>query len=233
MTSAGRNDRGSPAETIIPHSPTFTTRVALGRPFLEPPAGKRLAPLGLAYRHPAAMEDDELAVFRRITQRRQRAEVDWREEIRRLFDAGHNRGDRCGGRCSLRGRPRDRPPHLEPPARSDGVGEPPGWPQGFPASQGTPCASGRQPSDLAKQLRFLRAHHPPASNALNPVLGSLCAARSGGVAQRVTQGIDSSRGAALSEAPASPPYGRVARRSTQWSPPRYEISPLDCSCGRR
>ena len=36
------------------------------------------------------MADDELAALRRITQRRQRAEVEWREEMRRLFDAGHS-----------------------------------------------------------------------------------------------------------------------------------------------
>ena len=36
------------------------------------------------------MADDELAALRRITQRRLRAEVEWREEIRRLFEAGHS-----------------------------------------------------------------------------------------------------------------------------------------------
>jgi hypothetical protein len=38
----------------------------------------------------AAMADDELAALRRITQRRQRAEGEWRKEIRRLFEAGHS-----------------------------------------------------------------------------------------------------------------------------------------------
>jgi hypothetical protein len=38
----------------------------------------------------AAMADDELEALRRITQRRQRAESEWRKEIRRLFEAGHS-----------------------------------------------------------------------------------------------------------------------------------------------
>jgi hypothetical protein len=36
------------------------------------------------------MADDELAALRRIAQRRRRAEGEWREEMRRLFDAGHS-----------------------------------------------------------------------------------------------------------------------------------------------
>jgi hypothetical protein len=36
------------------------------------------------------MADDELEALRRITKRRQRAEDEWRREIRRLFDAGHS-----------------------------------------------------------------------------------------------------------------------------------------------
>jgi hypothetical protein len=36
------------------------------------------------------MVDDELEALRRITQRRQRAEREWRKEIRRLFGAGHS-----------------------------------------------------------------------------------------------------------------------------------------------
>jgi hypothetical protein len=36
------------------------------------------------------MADDELAALRRIPQRRQRAEGEWRKEIRRLFEAGHS-----------------------------------------------------------------------------------------------------------------------------------------------
>jgi hypothetical protein len=36
------------------------------------------------------MADDELEALRRITKRRQRAEGDWRTEIRRLFEAGHS-----------------------------------------------------------------------------------------------------------------------------------------------
>jgi hypothetical protein len=34
------------------------------------------------------MADDELEALRRITKRRQRAEDEWRTEIRRLFEAG-------------------------------------------------------------------------------------------------------------------------------------------------
>ena len=33
--------------------------------------------------------DDELEALRRIVRRRQRAESEWRMEIRRLFEAGH------------------------------------------------------------------------------------------------------------------------------------------------
>jgi hypothetical protein len=36
------------------------------------------------------MADDEAEALRRITQRRQRAEAEWRQEILRLFDAGHS-----------------------------------------------------------------------------------------------------------------------------------------------
>jgi hypothetical protein len=36
------------------------------------------------------MADDELEALRRITNRRQRAESDWRDEIRRLFEAGYS-----------------------------------------------------------------------------------------------------------------------------------------------
>ena len=36
------------------------------------------------------MTDDELEALRRITQRRQRAEAEWRQEIFRLFEAGHS-----------------------------------------------------------------------------------------------------------------------------------------------
>jgi hypothetical protein len=36
------------------------------------------------------MADDELAALRRITQRRQRAEREWRTEILRLFEAGRS-----------------------------------------------------------------------------------------------------------------------------------------------
>lgn len=36
------------------------------------------------------MVDDELEAMRRITKRRQRAEAEWRQEILRLFDAGHS-----------------------------------------------------------------------------------------------------------------------------------------------
>jgi len=36
------------------------------------------------------MTDDELEELRRITKRRQRAEAEWRQEILRLFDAGHS-----------------------------------------------------------------------------------------------------------------------------------------------
>ena len=43
-----------------------------------------------AYDHAAAMGYDELEALRRITQRRQRAEGEWRMEIRRLFEAGHS-----------------------------------------------------------------------------------------------------------------------------------------------
>jgi hypothetical protein len=35
------------------------------------------------------MADDELEALRRITKRRQRAEDEWRDEVRRLFEAGH------------------------------------------------------------------------------------------------------------------------------------------------
>ena len=34
------------------------------------------------------MTDDELEALRRITQRRQRAEAEWRQEMFRLFNAG-------------------------------------------------------------------------------------------------------------------------------------------------
>ena len=37
----------------------------------------------------ARMADDELEALRRITKRRQRAEDEWRDEVRRLFEAGH------------------------------------------------------------------------------------------------------------------------------------------------
>jgi hypothetical protein len=36
------------------------------------------------------MAEDELEALRRITRRRERAEREWRDEIRRLFDAGHS-----------------------------------------------------------------------------------------------------------------------------------------------
>jgi hypothetical protein len=36
------------------------------------------------------MADDELEALRRITRRRQRAESEWRQEIRRLFAAGRS-----------------------------------------------------------------------------------------------------------------------------------------------
>ena len=36
------------------------------------------------------MADDELEALRRITKRRQRAEDEWRNEIRRLFEAGRS-----------------------------------------------------------------------------------------------------------------------------------------------
>ena len=36
------------------------------------------------------MADDELEALRRITRRRQRAEAEWRDEIRRLFEAGRS-----------------------------------------------------------------------------------------------------------------------------------------------
>jgi hypothetical protein len=36
------------------------------------------------------MADDELKALRRITKRRQRAEAEWRAEIRRLFEAGRS-----------------------------------------------------------------------------------------------------------------------------------------------
>jgi len=45
---------------------------------------------GRAYHHPCGMTDDELEELRRITKRRQRAEAEWRQEILRLFDAGHS-----------------------------------------------------------------------------------------------------------------------------------------------
>lgn len=35
------------------------------------------------------MTEDELEALRRITKRRQRAESEWRTEIRRLFEVGH------------------------------------------------------------------------------------------------------------------------------------------------
>jgi hypothetical protein len=47
---------------------------------------KRLCP-ALPTITPAAMADEAL---RRITKRRQRAEREWREEIRRLFKVGHS-----------------------------------------------------------------------------------------------------------------------------------------------
>ena len=37
----------------------------------------------------ARMADDELEALRRITKRHQRAEDEWRDEVRRLFEAGH------------------------------------------------------------------------------------------------------------------------------------------------
>jgi len=43
-----------------------------------------------AYHHAAAMTDDEREALRRISRRRQRAESDWRAEVRRLFEAGHS-----------------------------------------------------------------------------------------------------------------------------------------------
>ena len=43
----------------------------------------------LAY-HPSFGMADELDALRRITQRRTRAEREWRDEIRRLFTAGHS-----------------------------------------------------------------------------------------------------------------------------------------------
>ena len=36
------------------------------------------------------MAEDELEALRRITKRRQRAEDEWRTEIRRLFEAGRS-----------------------------------------------------------------------------------------------------------------------------------------------
>jgi hypothetical protein len=36
------------------------------------------------------MVDDDLEALRRITKRRQRAEDEWRKEIRRLFEAGRS-----------------------------------------------------------------------------------------------------------------------------------------------
>jgi len=36
------------------------------------------------------MANEELEALRRITRRRQRAEAEWRKEIRRLFEAGHS-----------------------------------------------------------------------------------------------------------------------------------------------
>ena len=36
------------------------------------------------------MADDELEALRRITKRRQRTENEWRNEVRRLFQAGHS-----------------------------------------------------------------------------------------------------------------------------------------------
>jgi len=35
------------------------------------------------------MADDELETLRRITRRRRRTDGEWRNEIRRLFEAGH------------------------------------------------------------------------------------------------------------------------------------------------
>ena len=36
------------------------------------------------------MADDELEALQRITERRQRAEAEWRDEIRRLFESGRS-----------------------------------------------------------------------------------------------------------------------------------------------